>query len=161
MRFRPASRRPARWRGSALAPLRRRLAQEGTSWRKVRDELRLEAARCLLVETDRPLGEIAAELCYADQANSTRAFRRGRDGGATLRVPPAAGKSAIRRLMRGVQARRARRPVARNDKLPRGAGLYRLRVPHERPKGVPNPFVSGARGDRVGSAVGVGLGPTR
>jgi AraC-like DNA-binding protein len=63
---------------AGLSPrtLRRRLADEGTSWRRIVDDARLEACDRLLRDPGRSLGEIAAELGYSDQANMTRAFRR-------------------------------------------------------------------------------------
>jgi AraC-like DNA-binding protein len=56
--------------------LRRRLDEEGTSWRKVVDGARLEACFRLLQDPERPLAQIAAELGYSDQTNLTHAFRR-------------------------------------------------------------------------------------
>jgi AraC-like DNA-binding protein len=63
---------------AGLSPrtLRRRLADEGTSWRRIVDDARLEACDRLLRDPGRSLGEIAAELGYSDQANMSRAFRR-------------------------------------------------------------------------------------
>jgi len=56
--------------------LRRQLAEEQTSWRKVLDEARLDACRRMLRDPERPLAEIAANLRYSDQAHLTRAFHR-------------------------------------------------------------------------------------
>jgi AraC-like DNA-binding protein len=56
--------------------LRRRLAEEGTTWRRVLDEARLDACRRLLRDPERPLAQIALDLDYSDQAHLTRAFRR-------------------------------------------------------------------------------------
>ena len=56
--------------------LRRRLAEEGTSWRSVLDEARLGVALTMLADPDRPISVIASDLGYADQAGFTRAFRR-------------------------------------------------------------------------------------
>jgi AraC-like DNA-binding protein len=56
--------------------LRRRLAEEQTSWRNVLDEARLCACRRMLRDSERPLAEIAADLRYSDQAHMNRAFRR-------------------------------------------------------------------------------------
>jgi AraC-like DNA-binding protein len=63
---------------TGLSPrtLRRRLAGEGTGWRRVVDRARLDACVRLLRDPQRSLGTIAAELGYSDQANMTRAFRR-------------------------------------------------------------------------------------
>jgi len=55
--------------------LRRRLAEEGTSFRGVLERIRFEAAEERLREPTLSLAEIAAELGYADQANFARAFR--------------------------------------------------------------------------------------
>lgn len=56
--------------------LRRRLAEEGTSWRQVIEHARLEACGRLFRDPERSLAEIATELGYANQANLTRSFRR-------------------------------------------------------------------------------------
>lgn len=56
--------------------LRRRLAREETTWRRVRDEARLLVCEQLLHDRSRTLAEIAAELRYSDQAHLTRAFKR-------------------------------------------------------------------------------------
>jgi AraC-like DNA-binding protein len=63
---------------AGLSPrtLRRRLAEEGSTWRKVVDQARLEACERMLREPDLTLEEIAARLRYSDQAHLTRAFRR-------------------------------------------------------------------------------------
>ena len=55
--------------------LRRRLTQEGTSWRELAHEARCEAAKHLLRDTRLPLTEIAAALHYADASSLSRAFR--------------------------------------------------------------------------------------
>jgi len=56
--------------------LRRRLEQEGTSWRQILDRVRFEACETRMLEPSLSLTEIAAELGYSDQAHFTRAFRR-------------------------------------------------------------------------------------
>ena len=63
---------------AGLSPrtFRRRLAEEGTSWRKVLDEARLEACNRLLRDPELTLDEIAGQLGYSDPAHLTRAFRR-------------------------------------------------------------------------------------
>jgi AraC-like DNA-binding protein len=56
--------------------LNRRLQAQGTTFQKVLDEVRFEAA-CQLLDTTRiPLTEIAASLCYAESSAFSRAFRR-------------------------------------------------------------------------------------
>jgi len=56
--------------------LNRRLAAAGTSFRKVREDVRLEAACQLLEYTGRPAQEIAEILGYSDATAFSRAFRR-------------------------------------------------------------------------------------
>jgi AraC-like DNA-binding protein len=56
--------------------LSRRLKSQGTTFQKVLDEVRLEAARQLLDVTKLPISEIAASLGYAESSAFTRAFRR-------------------------------------------------------------------------------------
>ena len=54
----------------------RRLQAQGTTFRQVLDEVRLEAARQLLDVTRVPITEIAASLGYAESSAFSRAFRR-------------------------------------------------------------------------------------
>jgi len=56
--------------------LRRRLTDEGTSYRTLLDEVRLELARTYLTSTGLPVAEIAVLLGYDDPANFRRAFKR-------------------------------------------------------------------------------------
>jgi AraC-like DNA-binding protein len=56
--------------------LRRRLAEEDTSFTDIRARVRLERAAQLLVETDMPLKDISRVLGYADCNSFRRAFRR-------------------------------------------------------------------------------------
>jgi AraC-like DNA-binding protein len=56
--------------------LNRRLQAQGTTFRKVLDEVRLEVARHLLEHTRAPINEIAAALCYAEVSAFMHAFRR-------------------------------------------------------------------------------------
>lgn len=56
--------------------LNRRLQEQGTSFRQVREECQHEAARQLLRDTDLPVADIAAILGYADSPAFIRAFRR-------------------------------------------------------------------------------------
>lgn len=62
--------------GMAPRSLRRRLAEEGSSFRDLVEEERELLARQLLENTDMKLDEIAIQLGYADTASFTRAFRR-------------------------------------------------------------------------------------
>jgi AraC-like DNA-binding protein len=62
--------------GASPRTVRLRLREEGTSWRRLLDELRFEYTRTRLIESDASLGDIAFELGYADAAHFTRAFRR-------------------------------------------------------------------------------------
>jgi len=54
--------------------LRRRLEDEGTSFRVIKDGLRRELAIDWLTKTQRPLGRIGADLGFADAAAFYRAF---------------------------------------------------------------------------------------
>ena len=56
--------------------LNRRLAGEGTSFRRIREDVRLEAACQLLESSDRPVFQVADVLGYSDATAFTRAFRR-------------------------------------------------------------------------------------
>ena len=56
--------------------LQRRLAEAGTTYRRIVDEVRFEAACRLLEDPGLPLAEIASALGYSDPANFTRAFTR-------------------------------------------------------------------------------------
>ncbi len=56
--------------------LSRRLRDSGSGYRTIANEIRFEIARQLLVNTDVPLGEIAAALGYSEASAFTRAFRR-------------------------------------------------------------------------------------
>ena len=73
---------PARFEGIAkglrLSPrsLRRRLAEENTSYRKLVDEVRAEMAIKYLRETDLSIDEVAAALGFSDVANFRHAFHR-------------------------------------------------------------------------------------
>ncbi|MCF8151170.1 MAG: AraC family transcriptional regulator [Burkholderiaceae bacterium] len=67
---------PAIARRVLLSPrtLHRRLEDEGTSFRAIKDGLRRELATEWLTKSDRPLGRIGAELGFADAAAFYRAF---------------------------------------------------------------------------------------
>jgi AraC-like DNA-binding protein len=69
--------------------LRRRLAEEGTSWRTVVNDLKFARAVTRLQEGRSSVGEIAEELGYSDTAHFTRFFRH-RAG-----TPPSAYREAI------------------------------------------------------------------
>jgi AraC-like DNA-binding protein len=68
--------RIAKQYGLSQRTLRRRLTDEGTSYRTLLDEVRLELARTYLTSTGLPVAEIAALLGYDDPANFRRAFKR-------------------------------------------------------------------------------------
>lgn len=56
--------------------LRRRLAEEGTSYQKLRDQVRLRIATQLLDDRDHAVKDVATLLGYADTPAFTNAFRR-------------------------------------------------------------------------------------
>lgn len=58
------------------ATLKRRLAEEGTSLRALKDECRYERARRLLEGSHLSLGQVARRLCYSDARTFARAFRQ-------------------------------------------------------------------------------------
>lgn len=62
----------------AMSPqtLRRRLATDGTSVRRIRDELLRDAAVTALVGGGEPVADIAARLGFSEPSAFTRAFRR-------------------------------------------------------------------------------------
>jgi len=61
-----------------LAPrtFRRRLIEEGTSYRSLLDEVRMQVAQDLLGQTRLSVAEVAERLGYAETASFTHAFRR-------------------------------------------------------------------------------------
>jgi len=69
--------------------LRRRLAENGTSWRRVVNDLKFARAVTLLQEGRSSVSEIAEELGYSDTAHFTRFFRN-RAG-----IPPSAYREEI------------------------------------------------------------------
>ena len=79
--------------------LRRRLAHEGTTWRKVVDDIKLSRALRLLREGRSTEREIAEELGYSDLAHFIRFFRRrmGVAPGAYLAEVDRANEIADRR----------------------------------------------------------------
>ncbi len=66
----------ARRLGLGVRTLNRRLAVEGTSYAKLKDEARQSLARQLLLGTTLPIGRIAEHLGYAHAGAFTQAFRR-------------------------------------------------------------------------------------
>ncbi|GHF56488.1 transcriptional regulator [Streptomyces mashuensis] len=58
------------------ATLRRRLQQEGTSFQRLKDQVRLEVALAGLVEGREPIAELAARLGFSEDTAFHRAFRR-------------------------------------------------------------------------------------
>lgn len=60
----------------ASATLRRRLADEGTSWQALLDQLRCDAAIHHLCGSTLPLAEVAARLGYREPSAFHRAFKR-------------------------------------------------------------------------------------
>ena len=60
--------------------LQRRCAEEGTSFRALRDEARLTLAKGLLCSTEQSVGEIAFSLGFSSPASFVRAFRRWTGG---------------------------------------------------------------------------------
>jgi AraC-like DNA-binding protein len=65
----------ARLRGVSPRTLKRRLAEQGTSYRQLLDEARRDRALSLL-ESDATVEDIGRQLGYSDAANFNRAFRR-------------------------------------------------------------------------------------
>lgn len=62
--------------GMSERTLQRRLAEDGTSFNEVLDQIRFDAARQLLQNDSVSVTDISGELGYKDPANFTRAFRR-------------------------------------------------------------------------------------
>jgi len=60
----------------SVPTLNRRLAAEGTGWRKLLDEHRMDAAARLLRTSRRNVSAIALDLGFAESASFTRAFAR-------------------------------------------------------------------------------------
>lgn len=56
--------------------LRHRLRHEGQSYRDIKDEIRRELANQWLLHSERPVGEIAADLGFAEPSAFHRAFRK-------------------------------------------------------------------------------------
>ena len=86
--------------GMSLRTLKRRLKDEGESLQAFRDEVRAEAACQPLQYTEKPAGEIATILGYADASAFARAFRRWRGVGPAnwrSREPEASARIRARR----------------------------------------------------------------
>jgi AraC-like DNA-binding protein len=62
--------------GLSIRTLRRRLAERGTSYRQIVDDLRREVAIKYLRDTDMTVEDVAFALGFNDAANFRRAFRR-------------------------------------------------------------------------------------
>lgn len=94
--------------------LHRRLKDEGTSFRELVDDVRMDAADKLLVQTDLPLAEIADALDYADPSAFTRAFVRcrGTTPSAWRARARSAGDAPVQPGRRSPAAAPARRPRA-------------------------------------------------
>ncbi len=80
--------RVARAVGVSTRTLRRRLADEGTTFRAILDEVRLARADEWLARSELTITQIGLELGYTDAANFTRAYRRARG-----RTPTAARRA--------------------------------------------------------------------
>ena len=56
--------------------LKRRLAEQGTTFSKIRDDLRRQRALLLVDNRALSIGEVATKLGYTELPNFTRAFRK-------------------------------------------------------------------------------------
>jgi len=56
--------------------LKRKLAEHGTTYSAIRDDLRRQRALLLLDNRELSIGEIAGRLGYSELPNFTRAFRK-------------------------------------------------------------------------------------
>lgn len=72
----PGAEDAARVTGLAERSFRRRLSEEGTSFRALLEEVRFRKACEFLEETDKPVDELARQLGYAESAAFIHAFRR-------------------------------------------------------------------------------------
>lgn len=70
------ARQAARAAGTSERTLRRRLAAEGTHFRRLRDEARGAEARALLGDPRRSITDVALELGFSDASSFARAYRR-------------------------------------------------------------------------------------
>ncbi len=62
--------------GMSTRTLRRRLGEEGSSYRGILDEVRYGLAREYLLNTDLPMDEVSRLLGYSESGNFSHAFRR-------------------------------------------------------------------------------------
>ncbi|MCP5057121.1 MAG: helix-turn-helix transcriptional regulator [bacterium] len=62
--------------GASPRTVRLWLHEEGSSWRRLLDEMRFEYSRSRMIRTDAKMADIALELGYTDASHFTRAFRR-------------------------------------------------------------------------------------
>jgi AraC-like DNA-binding protein len=62
--------------GVSVRTLKRHLAAQGSSYSRLRDEVRFDSACQLLRQTSTPANQIASVLGYADAASFSRAFSR-------------------------------------------------------------------------------------
>ncbi len=76
LRGEPTSAAAARHLSVNVRTLARRLAEEGTGFQAILDNVRYATARELLAVTDMPIGDIAHALCYAAHGPFIDAFRR-------------------------------------------------------------------------------------
>jgi AraC-like DNA-binding protein len=72
----PSMREAAQALALSERSLRRRLADEGTSYTQVAEAVRLNVARELLGSRERPLKQIASELGFSELSAFHRAFKR-------------------------------------------------------------------------------------
>jgi AraC-like DNA-binding protein len=88
-----SAQRTAKAMGMHVRTLNRALAAEGTTFLRLREEIRFQEACRLLQNTRMRAGEVAATLGYADASSFTRAFRRW-SGHGPARWRVSGGRSA-------------------------------------------------------------------
>ena len=62
--------------GLSSRSLRRKLAESGTSYQKILDDIRLKMATRLIKETETPIASSAYELGFGNASDFGRAFRK-------------------------------------------------------------------------------------
>ena len=72
----PSAQKVASLMGTSVRTLARRLSDHGLTYRALVDEVRLEAAKDLLVDTDARIGDVARSVGFDDPAHFSRMFRR-------------------------------------------------------------------------------------